>query len=562
MRRFFNLLQVLVVLWAGAVISPDTLKAEDSTRFVAFSKAQLVGCKKWSKGSRDGFNGFLRDNEAKGNIFAYIVVPKPMIEYPEQKTSEANVWGIFESEPTSVSQKPLRGVGGYVIPLMPNDVQSFIGDLRGSYAQGELKNVYGEEVAVLDDLTLRDLLRLCLFNKSSPVDSRELRDLKSFANEFLISERKWLLSPEGNGRMVFISGLHREKEAHIRVFIPAQGTVASFRVSQEQDRATLRDALSILQGGDVPVTITLPIERVNALPDSFNLTEIARLLDVRLIDSKGDSIRGFAPVKMSDGKIYLFGTFSRDALDAKKVQIELSQGSPYRLVWKDAAGSSRIGSAQTFEIPEHESEVDASLLQFELAVARLPTDARLRSDDIWHHEVSFGEAQLSRDLPEIKERQIFFSADLKSPVDAELLFTDPVEYVRKLGSRIGRKVLGLEAREQRLFALEMAQTDSALEALWGYLQIARFLSKEHVEIVVVKNVPSPMRRWRWVASADHMSSWVTSYLAYRIRGEEQRSKKTSGISVREVEVPAQEDHITHTVSILLVPQQEKQEKSP
>jgi hypothetical protein len=545
MNRYFKSAQLLLTVLAMVALSVTPLRAQDAAQFAAFPKEQLEKCpKSWP---------FFRKLEKEGVSVAYLIVPRWKVDSSEHQT-ESKVWAIFE--PASEN----AGVG-YVEPLdLPSGV---LDELESDFAQGALRDVYGKDVAVLDDSALWNLFRLCQFNsKDSPFESPTLRVLKSFAQDFLISERKWYLSPRGKRRMVFISELSQKETTLVRVVIPGEdGSVFSFRVVQA-NRAVLRNTLQVLRGEQIPVTITLPIKDVNTLLGDLDLAEIAGLLDVRLIGRRADLIKGFDQVKVSDGKVWLSGTFLRDALYATDVQITLSPGSPYRLVWKDDSGSDHISSVQTFKIPALEPEADAPPLKFDLAVARLPTAPRLRSDDIWHHEVSFGEAQISRDLPEIKERQAFFSADLKSPVDAELLFTDPLEYVRKLGSRIGRKVLGLEAREQRLFALEMAQTDIALEALWQYLQIARFLSKEYVEVVVVKNVPSPMRRWRWVTSADHMSSWVTSYLGYRIRDEEQRSKKPSGISVREVEAPAQEDHITHTVSILLVPQQGRQEKLP
>lgn len=539
MNRYSKSIRLLLAVLTMVILSVAPLKAGDVAQFAAFPKEQLEKCPiSWQS-----FQKLRR----VGVDVAYLIVPKWKVDSSEHQASESRAWVIFE--PTSNNAN-----FGYVEQVDLSD--GVVAELENLFAQGFLRDVYGKDVAVLDDSALRNLFRLCqLNNKDSPFESSSLRVLKSFAQDFLINERKWYLSPKGKGRMIFISELRQKETTLVRVVIPGEDGSASFQVVQA-NRAALRNALEILQGEQIPVTITLPVEDVNALLSDLDLAEIARFLDVRLIGRKGDLIKGFDQVRVSDGKIWLFGTFLRDALDATDVQIVLSQGSPYRLVWKGDSGSDHVSSAQTFKIPAQEPEADAPPLQFKLAVARLSAAARLRSDDIWHHEVSFGEAQMSRDLPEIKERQTFFSTDLKSPVEAELLFTDPVEYVRRLGSRIGREVLGLEARDQRAFAQEMAQTDRALEALWEYVQIAKFISKEHIEVVIVKNVPSPTRRWRLVASADRMSSWVTSYLDYRIRGEEQRSKRPSGISIREVEAPAQEDHIAHSVSILLVPQQE------
>jgi hypothetical protein len=549
MSRYVSLIQLLLAVLAGVTLSTIPLAAEDAALFAAFPRKQLENCSKdWPPDRKEKLEDLFRTYEGEGiDVLTYLIVPRWMIDSSERKTSESTVWGMFE--PTSANP----GVG-YVKPLNPSS--TVVTELENSFAQGALRDVYGEDVAVLDDFALRKLFRLCQFNKDSPFDSSKLRALKNFTQNFLVSERKWFLSPEGNGRMIFISELRQKNATLVRVVIPVGGgSVLSFPVVQT-NRAVLRDMLRVLNDEEIPVTITFPIAAVNILSKDLDLKEIARLLDVRLMSGNGDFIGGFDHIKVSGGNIYLFGIFLREALDATSARIELSQSSPYRLVWKDEQGVDRIGSAQTFKLPAQESEVDAPPLQFNLAVAHLPTATRLRSEDIWHHEVSFGEAQISRDLAEIKERQASFSADLKEPVDTELLFTDPLEYVRSLGSRIGRKILGLEARDQRVFAQEMAQTDRALEALWEYLQIAKFISKEHVEVVVVKNVPSSIRRWRWTASADRMSSWVTSYLDYRIQSEGQ-----SGISIREVEAPAQEDHIARSVSILLVPQQEK-EKLP
>jgi hypothetical protein len=508
------------------------LNADTSSRFCAFTASSVIESSfEWSDPEKDKLKNFLDENQgAEAGELSYLVIPKWTVDSSERKVEGLAAWGVFE--PLAPSQTTPPGNGAVRPVELPNDLFESV---KRSYLKEKLHDVYGKDLVILDDQALKDLFRLRWLNQSSPFSSVKLDNLRRFTDEFLVDDHAWLMNPVGSGRMVFISDFRSEEETRVYVVIPRQGgsilSIPIFRTN----RAVLRDAVQLLKEEMLPVTLTFEVEPVGFRPGLFNLPEISDELSVRLVGADGDFLSGFNENKTEGRKICFLGHFTREALDARHVQVGFPSGSDYRLLVQGD-----LVSRATIDLAEDTQQNPI----LRLSISQVPKVSQLITEDIWHHRVSFGELRFVRDPDSFKR----LHDKLKLPAKPEDLFEDPQSYLHEIGSRSGRRLLGLHPKDQRTFVSELAELNRALCSLWSYVQIAHSIAGKELDVVIVKHVPAPTRSWRRMTSPDRMSSYIRLFLNHLNSGEHE-----GGIVIKEVEMPAHEDHITHSVDILLVP---------
>ncbi|MES1242248.1 MAG: hypothetical protein ABUT39_11565 [Acidobacteriota bacterium] len=545
-----SILYGIVFSWAAAWFHAQPVAAQMHVkdRFIVLQYDSLErDSMSWDLETAEALDHFVQHCTASGEILKYLIIPTSMVDRSSPGDATAQTWGLFEIQENSADQ-PLQYLRAVNPPSQLLDAVDHV------VTSGRVEGSPTGDAVILEDRDLNDLIRLSWFNRGYSAQSAEIKGIKEFDDEFLKHiARKWFFESSGSDRLLIVTGLRTDPVATAYAYIPQNddGGMSFFRI-YSGERGRLKATVDLLNSRAMPVSVRIDLAPLDFKLNADELNRISKSLEIKL--SGGSEFpQHFTEVFNSKDSLLFVSDVPREALGSPRLNFSFDKSSPYRFLDREAMVRTAEISRNLHSVDGMLGDENGSVFSFTIS-KQIPSD-RVQSKGTWHHEVTLEDVNFPLSIDEILKRYKNWSLHAGNSIQAqdaddEGIMGDAEAWLDAIGSQGGRAIMSLSPDRQREFVSELSQLNRSLESLWSTIRSSLWLSRDHLEIVIVKHRSTSLASLRLQAIADRRNQYVLRFLEHKLKSLGELGQK---VKIIESEQPESDEHKLRKVECLLVP---------